>query len=445
MNVTIENTDALNAVIKVSLKSEDYLPKVDEKLKEHGKHVSMKGFRKGKVPFGMVKKMYGKQVTFEEINHALAHALEDYIKAEKLDILGEPMVDQTSMDGFDFNNPGDLTVNYEVGLSPEIKVDYKKVKATKYDVELTDEAIDTMIEDMLVKYGKVVDAEAVSEDGAVEFTFTEIDKEEPITSTRLVLVKDIKHEPLKKKVLKLKVEGTVDADIHKMFDNDKNFIMQHILGITPEQFEGMNKKFTLTANKFQDVEKAELNEEFFNMILGPGAAKDEKDFKKQYVAKMTENYTKMADDKMYTAVVDAMIEKMDVELPDTFLKKWIASNPNNEITEQDINENYDQYTKGIKSQLILDAILKDNELKIEGQEIEEYLEKYLKQSFGLPEDYDMKGDEQIEMQKNQLMGNRDFINFAVEQVRREKLTVVFNDKIKLTSKKIDAEAFMKLD
>lgn len=444
MSVTIENSDALNAVIKVSLKSEDYLGKVESKLKEHAKNASMKGFRKGKVPFGMVKKMYGKQVVFEEINASLSNALEGYIQEEKLDILGEPMVDQHGMDGFDFENPGDLTINYEVGLSPTIKVGYK-AKVEKYEVEFTDEAIETMIDDMLVKYGKVVDAEEITEAGAIELEFTEMDKEEGITSSRLVLVKDLQHAPTKKKIMKLKVDESVEADIFKLFNDDKNFISQHLLGITPEQVETMNKKFTLTLKKVQAVEKSEMNNEFFDMILGAGVAKDEAEFRTAYVNKMKENYEKMADEKMYTAVVDALVESTDIPLPDEFLKRWMVSNPQNKVTQEDIDNNYEQYTKGIKSQLLLDAVLKENDLKIEGEDIETYLETYLKSSFGLPEDYDIKGDEQITMQKNQLMGNRDFINFAVEQVRKDKLTVVFNEKFKFTIKKIDAESFMKLD
>lgn len=444
MNVVLEKTEGLNAKIKVSLENKDYAENVENKLREQRKNISLKGFRKGAVPFGMVKKMIGKQVVLDEINHKLAHALDDYIKDEKLDLLGDPIVDFNALNDFDFDNPGDLTVEYEVGLAPEIKFGYKtKSKVNMYKVDMSDETFEKLVDDMQVKYGKVTDAEEITEDGAIEFDFQEVDGE--VTATKLVLVKDIKANPVLNKLKKAKLEDEIPvADIFKMFE-DKSFIQNHLLQLDDEAFGNLNKKFVLTLKKIQGVEKAEMNQEFFDMILGAGKAANEEEFKTQYREQLAKNYNNMAGDKFVKDVVEDMIENTEVELPDTFLKKWMSQNRNNPMPIEEVEKNYDTYTKGIKQQLILDGILKDNDKAIDGTEVDGFIDKYLKEAFGMDADENIGDVDYVAQQKQQMMQNQEFVNFAIENLRKEKLKDIFTDKVKFTEKEIDAEEFMKLD
>lgn len=444
MNVVLEKTSGLNAKIKVSLENKDYAEAVENKIREQRKQVALKGFRKGAVPFGMVKKMIGQQVTLEEINHQLAHALDDYIKNEKLELLGDPIVNMDALNDFDFNNPGDVTVEYEIGLSPEIKTAYKtKAKINKYTIEMNDETFEKLLDDMQVKYGKVTDAEEVTEEGAVEFDFAEVDGE--ATATRLILVKDIIHAPTTKKLMKAKVgEEIAVADVFKLFE-DKKFLQNHIFQMDDEAFKGLNKKFTLTLKKIQGVEKAELNKEFFDMIIGAGKADNEETFKTLYKEQLVKNYENMAGDKFVKDIVDDIVENTTIDLPDTFLKKWMSQNRNNPMPMEEVEKNYDTYTKGIKQQLILDNILKDNEQTIDGEEIQAYMDKYLREAFGLGADENLDEIDYVAQQKQQMMQNQEFLNFAVENLRKEKLKNIFTDKVKFTEKGIDAEEFMKLD
>lgn len=444
MNVVLEKTSGLNAKIKVSLENKDYAESVDNKIKEQRKQVSLKGFRKGAVPLGMVKQMIGKQVVLEEINHKLSHALDDYIKNEKLELLGDPIVDMNALNDFDFNNPGDLTVEYEVGLQPEIKTSYKtKSKVNKYTIEMNDDTFNKLVEDMQVKYGKVTDAEEVTEDGAIEFEFTEVDGE--AVATRLILVNDINHEPTKKKVLKAKVEDEIAvADIFKVFE-DKKFIQNHLLQIDDTQMENLKKKFTLTVKKIQGVEKAEMGQEFFDMLIGAGKVTTEEEFIATYKEQMVKNYENMAGDKFVKDVVDDIVENTTLELPDTFLKKWMTQNKNNPVSAEEVEKNYESYTKGIKQQIILDNILKDNDQKIDGEEIQAYMDKYMREAFGLGADENIDEIDYIAQQKQQMMQNQEFLNFAVENLRKEKLKDIFTDKVKFTEKGVDAEEFMKLN
>jgi trigger factor len=388
--------------------------------------------------------MIGKQVVLEEINQKLSHALDDYIKNEKLELLGDPIVDMNALNDFDFNNPGDLIVEYEVGLQPDFKTSYKtKSKVNKYTIEMNDDTFNKLVEDMQVKYGKVTDAEEVTEDGAVEFEFTEVDGE--AAATRLILVNDINHEPTKKKVLKAKLEDEIAvADIFKVFE-DKKFIQNHLLQIDDAQMENLKKKFTLTVKKIQGVEKAEMGQEFFDMLIGAGKVTTEEEFIATYKEQMVKNYENMAGDKFVKDVVDDIVENTTLELPDTFLKKWMTQNKNNPVSAEEVEKNYESYTKGIKQQIILDNILKDNDQKIDGEEIQAYMDKYMREAFGLGADENIDEIDYIAQQKQQMMQNQEFLNFAVENLRKEKLKDIFTDKVKFTEKGVDAEEFMKLN
>jgi trigger factor len=203
-------------------------------------------------------------------------------------------------------------------------------------IEMNDDTFNKLVEDMQVKYGKVTDAEEVTEDGAVEFEFTEVDGE--AVATRLILVNDINHEPTKKKVLKAKVEEEIAvADIFKVFE-DKKFIQNHLLQIDDAQMENLKKKFTLTVKKIQGVEKAEMGQEFFDMLIGAGKVTTEEEFIATYKEQMVKNYENMAGDKFVKDVVDDIVENTTLELPDTFLKKWMTQNKNNPVSAEEVEK-----------------------------------------------------------------------------------------------------------
>ena len=449
MDISLENSKTLNPTINIRLVPGDYQDKVEQSLKSYRSKVSLNGFRKGKVPVGMVRKMYGKQIVFEEINHALGNALDNYIKTEKLNILGEPLIDESSLIDFNFAEPGDLEVKYEIGLMPEIKHTYKAGKVQKYKVEVSDDSLETLIDEMQVKYGKVEDSDVLSEDGCAELQFTELankglEKEEGINTKKMILVKDINQKTAKNKILKLDINGSVELNLFKIFES-KEFIAQHILGISEDQLEQVSDLFKLTLIRKCKVEKAELNEEFFNMVLGPGKAKSADEFKKLYSEKLDENYARMTSERFYKEVVDGLVENIKIDLPDTFLKKWLAKTPQNKLTSEDVEANYDKYQSDIKEQIILDSLLNENELKIEGVEINAKMDEQIRQMFYLPEDAPIEGNEQLMAYRKNMMGNQEYINYTVEMIRREKLVKLFEEKVKFTEKKIKAEDFLKLD
>lgn len=398
---------------------------------------------------GMVKKMYGKQIVFEEINQTLGHALDDYLKSEKFNLLGEPLLDESSLMEFNFDDPGELKVKYEIGVMPEIKISYDAGKTKKYTVEITEETLAKLIDELCLKYGKVQDSDSLTDDGCVELQFTEmekvgLEKENGLNTRKMILLKDVIQKTTKTNLLKLEINDSLDIDIIKAFES-RDFIAQHILGISEEQLENVSANFKITLVRKCSIEKAEMNQELFDMVLGAGKAKNEKEFTKIYEAKLAENYDRMSSDRFYKEVVAGLISKTKLALPDEFLKKWLVRTQQNNLTEEDVQNNYQKYQGEIKEQILLDTMLNENQLKIEGDELNAKMDEQIRAMFYLPEDEIIEGNEQLMAYRNNMKNNKDYINYTVEMIRRGKLVKLFEEKVKFTEKKIKAEDFLKLD
>ena len=165
MDITLDKKDSNVASIKVKLNEADYQSKVNEKIKDYSKKAQIKGFRQGKVPQGLIKKMYGKSILVDEINHMVGHAIQDYIRDNELKILGEPIPNQQQIESVDWDNQVDFEFEYNIGLVDDFKVDLtKKVKVTEYEIDVNDKVIDQTIDDVRSQFGKMTNPE-VSEEG----------------------------------------------------------------------------------------------------------------------------------------------------------------------------------------------------------------------------------------------------------------------------------------
>ncbi|MGY0427187.1 MAG: trigger factor, partial [Polaribacter sp.] len=153
MNIIKENIDALNAVVKVDIVADDYQTKVNQLLTDYRKKADVPGFRKGRVPMGMIKKQYGKSIMIDEVNKLLQDSLNKFITEEKIDILGNPLPKMQS----DFNWDAEVfSFEFELGLAPEFDVDLNpKKKVTQYTIVATEELIDEEVKNIQARYGKM--------------------------------------------------------------------------------------------------------------------------------------------------------------------------------------------------------------------------------------------------------------------------------------------------
>ena len=225
MNITKENIDALNAVVKVDIVAEDYKEKVAEVLNDYRKKANIPGFRKGHVPMGMVKKQYGKSVMIDEVNKLLQESLNKFLVEEKLDILGNPL--PVVKDDFSWDTD-QFTFEFELGLAPEFSVDLEgKNKIKEYKIVATDELIEKEVENIQTRYGKLISQEVAEEHSNVTGTF--VNEEKGINKKSTFLVNDLKGKKNEKKLIGAKAGDVIELDTKKLFEED--FKLQQVLGV----------------------------------------------------------------------------------------------------------------------------------------------------------------------------------------------------------------------
>jgi len=452
MQITQEAKGKNTAELKVVVEASDYQTKIDTTLKNHRKKAQLNGFRKGMVPMGVVKKMYGQQVLAEEMGKILQESINKYIDDNKLAILGQPMPIADEGLELDIYTTQDYTFKYDLGIAPEVEVNAldKKPKFTKYIVEPDDALIKEEVEQLQKKYGKVAEPETVEADDVLGVTLVELDDKGEVKEGGLMHDTTISDMLFKTKKLKDQLKGKkvgedLTIDIYKDIDREKDVTEKHILGLNDGAPDGMSSSFKVKINKISRVEKAELNQEFFDSIFGPGTVKSEKELKEKIKGELEAYYTQSTDRQMNNEILKHLIEKTECELPDEFLKKWIKFSNEKPITEEQVENEYPDFAKSLKWNLISDRLANKYDVKIEAEHIKAQMMVNLKKQFSF-----MEADEgtekalQLEQYVEHLMKDQKQVKETYDFLFEKQLFDKLHAEVTISEKKIGWKEFNEL-
>ncbi len=447
MNVTRQDVDALNAIITVEVTPEDYADKVKTALNNYRKTAKVPGFRPGHVPFGLIQKQYGKSVLSDELNKVVNDSLQKYISENKIEILGNPI--PTEGDGFkgNFDKPETFEFTYNIGLAPEINVALSgKNKFDYVKVKVDDALITKQIDDLRRRYGKLVSGEKVGEKDMILAQFVELNDDESIKEggilhTSTVSMEFVSNDKVKKELTGKKVGDKVIVNPSDVSRGGADTAA--MLGVKEEELEGLSDKFQMTINEIKVMELAELNTELFDKLFGPGVVADEKAMKERVKADLEGMFVNDSDRMLTRNVYDSLLEKTEVALPDTFLKRWIQLSNEKEISMEQIEQEYDGYAKGLKWQLIQGHIFKANDIKLDNQEVIDFTKGLLVSNYA---QYGMPAPEDAELTQSamQVLQNREEANRVYDMLAERKLTTFFKETVKLNEKAVSYDEFVEL-
>lgn len=446
MNVTKEQVNDLNALLTVKIEPADYKEKVESKLKDYRKRANIPGFRKGKVPMGIVKKQYGKSVLAEELNQLMSEALYKYIEEEKLDILGNPMPKEDQELKGDFEQPENFEFTYEVGLTPAVDVKLSGKSKFEYTaIKMDDELINKQMDDFRRRYGKLVSGKEVGERDMILAQFVELDekgeiKEGGIMNSSTVSMEFI-DEKVQKELIGKKMGDKLVVNPYAVSRGGKDTAA--MLGIKEDELENISDKFQMTINEIKVMELAELNQELFDKLYGEGNVTSEKEMRDRIAADLKEMFEKDSDKILTRRVSNTLIEKTKIDLPDNFLKRWIHSTQKEPVPFEEIEKDYDKYARGIRWQLIQSALFKENDIKIDPQEAVEYTKSLLANQYA---QYGMPAPEDKELTDaaQKVLSNREESQRIYDMLAEDKLTVFFKETVKLNTKEVGYDEYMKI-
>jgi len=442
MNITQEKIDALNAKLKVQLSSEDYQKKVEAVIVNYRKTASIPGFRKGKVPMGQVKKMIGKSVLVDEVNKLLQEAIYKHITENKVEVLGNPLPLTSEVD---WDNATDFEFEYEMGLAPEFKVTLdKKSKFDYLQIVADKKMVDHYVTDMAKRYGKMTQPEKSEKTDLMMGEFTQLDGEGNaleggINHTSSVALDIIQDKKAQKALVGLTDGDEVKLHITKDFSNDAH----HMLNIKKEELETLDADFTFKVNKISRMEPADMTQDLFDKVFGKDTVKSEKEFKAKVKEEVEKSFEGESDNKLKNDVILHLIKKTKLSLPDTFLKKWLVATNEQGLTEEQVEQEYEQYSKSLKWQLIENKIIKDNELEVKNEDVISHTKELIVSNFaqyGQPAPEDKK----LEEIAVQVLGNEEERKKVYNQLYDVKTMSLYKEKFSLKNKEVTYDEFVKL-
>jgi len=447
MNITRENIDELNAVLKVEISKTDYEEKVETVLKDYRKKANIKGFRPGMVPIGLVKKMYGKAVQIDEINKLVTESIQKYISDEKIEILGDPLPKLDENGKIDFDTQVDFTFSFELGLTPpfDLKLS-KKNKVNFHEITIDEKMKKDYLDNYTRRYGQLKQAESIEEKDVIKGRIEAVDAdgnpvtEGPLTEDTSLGIDIIKDEDVKKQFIGKKNGETVDFDIKKAFPNDSE--VAGILRKKKEEVENVSGNFRFTVNEISRFHPAEVGQELFDRIYGEGIVTGEEEFMNKLEAEIALNLKRESDYKLMLDIKALALEKTEFSLPEEFLKKWLLR-VNEKTTQEQIESEFDQFRKDLKWQLIRNKIARENEVKISEEELikeAENITRYQFQQYGL---YYIT-DEQLTNYAKETLKREDDAKRIADKILEEKVIGILKELLKIENNSITIEEFNKL-
>lgn len=447
MEVTRQDVDSLNALLTVKVKAEDYQEKVNSTLEGYRKQANIPGFRKGKVPMGIIKKQYGRAVLAEELNKLVSENLHQYIQEQNLDILGNPLPKTDDDVKGDFDKPSDFEFTYEIGLSPEIDIKLSGRNKFEYTkVKIDGELIEKQMNDLRRRYGKLASVDTVGEKDMVLGQFVELDesgdiKEGGILHSSTISMEFIEDKKAIKGLLKKKVGDKVVLDPYKVSKGGSD--TASMLGIKEDELENISNSFEFTINDVKQMELAELNQELFDKLFGEGTVSSEEEMKAKIVEDLEKMFSADSDKILARRVTNDLIKKTEIELPNEFLKRWIQASQKEPISLEDIEKDYENYAKGIRWQLIQNEIFKKNDIKVTQQETIDYTKGLLVNQYaqyGIP----APEDKELSASAMQVLSNREEAQRISDMLAEEKLLDYYKNTVKLAEKEVSYDDFMKI-
>jgi trigger factor len=446
MNISQQSLSDLSAIIIINVKPEDYRPAVEKALKKYAHSAQVPGFRPGKVPAGMIKKMYGKGILVEELNNMLSESLTRYIYENKLMVLGSPLPidmekERVWEDGEEFE------FQYEIGLAPNVEVNVGNIPAIPYYLaKVDDKMVDDDINDMRRRYGKYSNPEVSEENHILYGEFDELYENGEVkevgnktaTTLAIEMIKDAEHRA---PFIGLKKDDSVvfnpmdamshEAEVAAMLKVEKS---------SP----AMNANYKFTVKSINRIDKADLNQEFFDKIYGEGVAKSEEEFRGKVREGIVAYFERMSESKLKKDIRNIFLEELDIPLPDDFLKRMLkaSAEKKKDDHQHDIDHEYYHMAEDLRWSLIRSYFAKENNLTVSEEEVKQAARVMAREQFVQYGYYDMPDDKIEEVAKSYYSERGDIAERIERSILDEKVFGVLKTKVNLDMQELPYTEFV---
>ena len=430
--ISRENIGLLNDKLTVNLDKQDYLPSFEKSLKNYAKNANIPGFRKGMVPSGLIKKMYGQSVFTEEVLRTVEKELNEYMTKEKLDIFAQPLPFENDSRQLDMNKPEDYAFAFEIGLKPELNIDLNSLSGTFYKIQVTDEVIDDEVNRIRTRFGKMTEPETVTnEEDVLNIKFVEADAEGNIVEGGIekdnsLLLKYFNAET-QQQLMGKKKDDSISIQLNKAFEEKEREWILEDLGLDKTVAENADKVFNLTITKIGFVEKAELNEEFFKSVYPDAAITTEEEFRNKVKDEIQAYYDKQSSSQLQDQLYHHLIDNINVSFPESFLKRWLEQGSEKAKTPEEAEKELPSFLNQLKWTLISSKLINDNEITVEQEEIKNFARN---QIAGYMQGQNLNATDMpwLDEYANRMLQDKKFVEETYMRLQTEKLFTFLESK-----------------
>jgi trigger factor len=445
--VTHQETAPLTRKLNITIAKEDYLPSFEKALKEYSKKANIPGFRKGMVPAGLIKKMYGNSLFTDEILKKVDQEVISYIQNEKLDIFAQPLPVDLNLGQLDMNNPSNYDFSFEVGMKPDFQLpDLAAEKLKKYKIEVSDSMLEEELERLRSRYGNMTEpGEVTSDENVLNVTFIETDAsgneiEGGIRKDNSVLVKYFT-EAIRPSLMGKKNDDTISIKLDEAFSGKElEWILQD-LGID----SATNRYFKLLITKVGLVEKRELNEEFFSQLFPNAEIKTEADFREKLRSELNNQWENESRNQLHHQLYHTFLEKTHIDFPADFLKRWIKTQGEGGQVKSDeeVEKEFPNFLNQLKWTLITEKIGTDAGVQVQQEDLRAFAKQQLLGYMGmnaLDEEQDWVRD-----YVDRMMKDRKYVEDAYTRIQTQKIFEWAETQVKPVETSISKEEFVHMN
>ncbi|HEX8315653.1 MAG TPA: trigger factor [Flavisolibacter sp.] len=437
----------LHKQLNITINKEDYLPSFEKSLKDYSKKANIPGFRKGMVPAGLIKKMYGSSLFTDEVLKTVDKEVFRFIETEKLDIFAQPLPVDFNLQQLDVNNPENYTFTFEVGMKPEVSIpDLAKESIKRYSVELTEEMIAEEVERLKSRYGNMSEPETVQgEETVLNVTFIETDAagneiEGGIKKDNSILVKYFK-ESFRANAFGKTKDDTLQLSLEEAFDEkEKQWILQD-LGLDT----ATDKYFKLVITKLGLVEPRELNEEFFTQLFPNEEIKTEEDFRNRVKNELQKQWEAESRNQLQHNLYHVLLEHTHIDFPAEFLKRWLRTQgkEGQAKSAEEVEAEFPTFINQLKWTLITDELIKKSGIQVHQDELRQFAKQQLLGYMGMA----AMDDEQdwVRDYIDRMMKDKKYVEDAYNRLQTQKMFDWAESQVNAVDTPITKDEFIKMN
>ena len=444
MNITTHEIDAVNAVITVQIEKNDYQEKVADTLKTHSKKMDLPGFRKGNVPFSLVKKMLGKTVLIETINKLISENLPKYIEENKLKLLGSPLPDEKQPE-IDFDNDENFEFHFDIAFAPQFELDLSLEETPYYNIRVEDKMVEDEIQQHIKHFGKYENVDTIEENDIINGGICELDANGDVKAGGIT----VENSMLFPRTMVDKDQQTLFTGIAKgeavVFNPKKAFEneieISSLLRITKEQAQELVSDFKITVEEIIRFKEAEINQDLFNKVFGEGQVNGEEEFRQKIHDRIVLSMEDLSNAQFKTDVRNILTKKLEnMPFPETFLKRFMKEEFREKQSDEELEHQYLKMIEEWKWHVIKDKIIESKNIEVTQNDITQMAQMVVWRRMLQRRVHDVS-QESFENSVKTLMKDEKTMQNMVFQIEENKVFGALKSSVKLMRQEVSFEDF----